>query len=39
VKAELPAQHQHLARFGDQLPEELHEQLRALEYRLGITRD
>jgi phosphoenolpyruvate carboxykinase (GTP) len=39
VKEELPAQHQHLARFGDHLPEELHEQLRALEYRLGITRD
>jgi phosphoenolpyruvate carboxykinase (GTP) len=39
VKAELPAQHQHLARFGDHLPDELHEQLRALEGRLGITHD
>jgi phosphoenolpyruvate carboxykinase (GTP) len=39
VKAELPAQHQHLARFGGHLPEELHEQLAALEHRLGITRD
>jgi phosphoenolpyruvate carboxykinase (GTP) len=35
VKAELPAQHQHLARFGDKLPEQLHEQLNALEQRLG----
>jgi phosphoenolpyruvate carboxykinase (GTP) len=35
VKAELPAQHQHLARFGDKLPEQLHEQLKALEQRLG----
>jgi phosphoenolpyruvate carboxykinase (GTP) len=39
VKEELPAQHQHLARFGKHLPDELHEQLRALEGRLGITRD
>jgi phosphoenolpyruvate carboxykinase (GTP) len=35
VKAELPAQHQHLARFGDDLPQELHDQLAALEERLG----
>ena len=35
VKAELPAQHQHLARFGDELPQELHDELRALEERLG----
>jgi phosphoenolpyruvate carboxykinase (GTP) len=35
VKAELPAQHQHLARFGDELPQELHDQLAALEERLG----
>jgi phosphoenolpyruvate carboxykinase (GTP) len=39
VKEELPAQHQHLARFGKHLPEELHEQLRQLEGRLGITHD
>jgi phosphoenolpyruvate carboxykinase (GTP) len=39
VKQELPAQHQHLARFGRNLPDELHEQLRALEGRLGITHD
>src|SRR4051794_14852478 len=36
VKEELPAQHQHLARFGDRLPEELHDELRALEGRLGV---
>jgi phosphoenolpyruvate carboxykinase (GTP) len=35
VKAELPAQHQHLARFGDDLPQELHDELAALEERLG----
>jgi phosphoenolpyruvate carboxykinase (GTP) len=35
VKAELPAQHQHLARFGDELPQELHDELAALEERLG----
>jgi phosphoenolpyruvate carboxykinase (GTP) len=35
VKAELPAQHQHLARFGGELPQELHEELAALEERLG----
>jgi GTP-dependent phosphoenolpyruvate carboxykinase len=39
VKAELPAQHQHLARFGDHLPRELHDQLDALESRLGVIRD
>jgi phosphoenolpyruvate carboxykinase (GTP) len=39
VKAELPAQHQHLARFGDNLPQELRDQLEALESRLGVTRD
>jgi phosphoenolpyruvate carboxykinase (GTP) len=38
VKEELPAQHQHLAKFGKQLPEELHGELKALEQRLGITR-
>jgi phosphoenolpyruvate carboxykinase (GTP) len=37
VKEELPAQHQHLARFGKHLPDELHDELRALEQRLGIT--
>jgi phosphoenolpyruvate carboxykinase (GTP) len=35
VKAELPAQHQHLARFGHELPQELHDELAALEERLG----
>jgi phosphoenolpyruvate carboxykinase (GTP) len=39
VKEELPAQHQHLARFGKRLPQELHDQLRQLEGRLGITHD
>jgi len=39
VKEELPAQHQHLARFGDRLPSELHGEIGALEQRLGITRD
>ena len=34
VREELPAQHQHLARFGDRLPEELHDQLKQLEQRL-----
>ena len=34
-KLELPAIHQHFARFGEHLPEELHEQLRDLEQRLG----
>jgi phosphoenolpyruvate carboxykinase (GTP) len=37
VKEELPAQHQHLARFGKHLPEALHDELRALEGRLGVT--
>jgi phosphoenolpyruvate carboxykinase (GTP) len=36
VRAELPAQHQHLARFGDKLPDELDEQLEALHSRLGV---
>ena len=36
VKAELPAQHQHLARFGDNLPQELHDELAAVERRLGV---
>jgi phosphoenolpyruvate carboxykinase (GTP) len=35
VKAELPAQHQHLARFGHELPPELHDELSELEQRLG----
>jgi phosphoenolpyruvate carboxykinase (GTP) len=34
-KVELPAMHQHFARFGDHLPQELHEQLAELEKRLG----
>ena len=34
-KAELPAMHQHFARFGDHLPDELHEQLADLERRLA----
>jgi phosphoenolpyruvate carboxykinase (GTP) len=34
-RIELPAMHQHFARFGKHLPDELHEQLRALEERLG----
>jgi phosphoenolpyruvate carboxykinase (GTP) len=33
-KVELPAMHQHFARFGKHLPEELHEQLADLERRL-----
>jgi phosphoenolpyruvate carboxykinase (GTP) len=33
-KVELPAIHQHLARFGDHLPEELHRQCAHLEKRL-----
>jgi phosphoenolpyruvate carboxykinase (GTP) len=36
VKEELPAQHQHLARFGDKLPDELDAQLEALHERLGV---
>jgi phosphoenolpyruvate carboxykinase (GTP) len=34
-KVELPAMHQHFARFGEHLPDELHEQLSDLERRLG----
>jgi phosphoenolpyruvate carboxykinase (GTP) len=34
-KVELPAIHQHFARFGQHLPDELHEQLSDLEQRLG----
>jgi phosphoenolpyruvate carboxykinase (GTP) len=34
-KVELPAIHQHFARFGKHLPDELHEQLGDLERRLG----
>jgi len=33
-RLELPAIHQHFARFGDHLPDELHRQLRDLEERL-----
>ena len=36
VRKELPAQHQHLARFGDKLPQELDDQLEALHERLGV---
>jgi len=36
VREELPAQHQHLARFGDKLPDELDAQLEALHERLGV---
>jgi phosphoenolpyruvate carboxykinase (GTP) len=38
VRAELPAQHQHLARFGDRLPKQLKQQLKALEERLRVDR-
>jgi phosphoenolpyruvate carboxykinase (GTP) len=34
-KVELPAIHQHFARFGKHLPEPLHEQLADLERRLA----
>jgi len=34
-KVELPAIHQHFARFGKHLPDELHDQLADLERRLG----
>ncbi len=34
-RVELPAMHQHFARFGKHLPDELHEQLADLERRLG----
>jgi phosphoenolpyruvate carboxykinase (GTP) len=36
VKEELPAQHQHLAKFGKRLPAELHRELEALEQRLAL---
>src|SRR4051794_3397655 len=39
VREELPAQHQHLAKFGDHLPAELTEQLSALEQRLGVEHE
>jgi len=35
VKEELPQVHEHLAKFGDRLPKQVHEQLEALEERLG----
>jgi phosphoenolpyruvate carboxykinase (GTP) len=38
VREELPAQHQHLAKFGDNLPQELRDELTALEERLGIEK-
>lgn len=38
LREEIPAQQQHLARFGDKLPSELHEQLETLEERLGATK-
>ena len=34
-RTELPAMHQHFARFGEHLPDELHAQLADLERRLG----
>ncbi len=34
-KVELPTMHQHFARFGEHLPDQLHEQLADLERRLG----
>ena len=34
-KAQLPQVHEHFARFGDELPDELRRQLQALEDRLG----
>jgi phosphoenolpyruvate carboxykinase (GTP) len=36
-KAELPSIHEHFAQFGDKLPAELHDQLAALEARLGAS--
>jgi phosphoenolpyruvate carboxykinase (GTP) len=36
-RKELPAIHQHLARFGDRLPDELREQLQQLEARLDAA--
>jgi phosphoenolpyruvate carboxykinase (GTP) len=38
VRQELPAQHQHLAKFGDNLPQELRGELAALEERLGVEK-
>jgi phosphoenolpyruvate carboxykinase (GTP) len=35
VKAQLPQVEEHLARFGDRLPDEVHAQLEALKERLG----
>jgi phosphoenolpyruvate carboxykinase (GTP) len=35
VKAQLPQIQEHLAKFGDKLPTELHEQLSDLERRLA----
>jgi phosphoenolpyruvate carboxykinase (GTP) len=35
LEAQLPQVEEHLARFGDTLPDELHEQLEALKRRLG----
>jgi phosphoenolpyruvate carboxykinase (GTP) len=35
LKAELPSIHEHFAKFGDRLPEQLREQLQALEKELG----
>jgi phosphoenolpyruvate carboxykinase (GTP) len=35
LKQELPAIHQHFARFGDRLPKQLRAQLKALEERLA----
>ena len=34
-REELPSMHEHFAKFGDQLPAQLREQLRTLEDRLG----
>ena len=35
LRQELPSIHEHFAKFGDRLPEELRDQLEALEQRLG----
>ena len=35
LEAQLPQVEEHLARFGDSLPDELHDQLEALKRRLG----
>jgi len=37
VRDELPQVREHLAKFGDRLPKQIHEQLEALEARLGTT--